>query len=161
VALRRIGGSRGRGPCGGPGGNGEIPLWLGLGSNLLPARGEGQGLVGSLTGAVASQSVTEASKGPLRVDGNHPGSAWAQGGLTVRLTGRTGAKAGPSDPTAPCGRAVAYRTKATPGSLVSWNSTLPSGLVHFPAGRSASILVDGEWHRECSSSECYSPVSMR
>ena len=31
-----------------------------------------QCLVGSLTGAVASQRVTEAPKGPLRVDGNHP-----------------------------------------------------------------------------------------
>ena len=33
--------------------------------------------VGSLTGAVASQSVTEAPKGSLRVDGNHPQSALA------------------------------------------------------------------------------------
>jgi hypothetical protein len=31
-------------------------------------------LVGSLTGAVASQRVTEAPKGSLRVDGNHPGA---------------------------------------------------------------------------------------
>jgi hypothetical protein len=33
--------------------------------------GEGQWQVGSLTGAVASQKVTEASKGSLRVFGNH------------------------------------------------------------------------------------------
>ena len=33
---------------------------------------QGQCLVGSLTGAVASQKVTEAPKGSLRVDGNHP-----------------------------------------------------------------------------------------
>jgi hypothetical protein len=32
----------------------------------------GQGLVGSLTGAVASQTVTEAPNGPLRPDGNRP-----------------------------------------------------------------------------------------
>ncbi len=33
--------------------------------------------VGSLTGAVASQKVTEAPKGSLRVDGNHPWRALA------------------------------------------------------------------------------------
>src|SRR5579883_687937 len=42
-------------------------------------------------------------------------SALAEGGLTARRTGRAGAKAGQSDPTVPCGRAVAYRIKATPG----------------------------------------------
>ena len=31
-----------------------------------------QGQAGSLTGAVASQRVTEALKGSLRVDGHHP-----------------------------------------------------------------------------------------
>ncbi|MEA2838500.1 MAG: hypothetical protein QOD89_3050 [Bradyrhizobium sp.] len=74
-----------------------------------------QRLVGSLTGAVASQNVTEARKGPLRVDGNHPSSVLAQGGLTARRTCRAGTKVGQSDPTVPCGRAVAYRIKATPG----------------------------------------------
>ena len=34
-----------------------------------------------MTGAVASQKVTEAPKGPLRVDGNHPWSALAGRGL--------------------------------------------------------------------------------
>ena len=63
--------------------------------------------VGSLTGAVASQRVTEAPKGPLRVDGNHPKSALAEGGLTVRPTSRAGTKVGQSDPTVPSGRAVA------------------------------------------------------
>ena len=33
---------------------------------------EGQWKAGSLTGAVASQRVTEALKGSLRVDGHHP-----------------------------------------------------------------------------------------
>ena len=33
-----------------------------------------QRLVGSLTGAVASQKVTEAPKGSLRLDGNQPPS---------------------------------------------------------------------------------------
>ena len=40
-------------------------------------RGEGPCLVGSLTGAVASQTVTEARKGPLRLIGNQPQSAKA------------------------------------------------------------------------------------
>jgi hypothetical protein len=31
-------------------------------------------MVGSLTGAVASQSVTEAREGPLRLSGNQPSS---------------------------------------------------------------------------------------
>ncbi len=39
--------------------------------------GEGQFLVGSLTGAVASKKVTEAYKGSLRLDGNQPKSAKA------------------------------------------------------------------------------------
>ena len=38
-----------------------------------PARGPWQ--MGSLTGAVASQRVTEAFKGSLRLDGNQPESA--------------------------------------------------------------------------------------
>ena len=37
----------------------------------------GQCLVGSLTGAVASQKVTEAPKGSLRLDGNQPESVKA------------------------------------------------------------------------------------
>ena len=77
--------------------------------------GAGHRLVGSLTGAVASQKVTEAHKGSLRVDGNHPRSALAEGSLTARPTSRAGAKAGLSDPTVPCGRAVAQRIKVTLG----------------------------------------------
>ena len=71
--------------------------------------------MGSLTGAVASQKVTEAPKGPLRVDGNHPSRVLAEGGLTVRPTSRAGTKVGQSDPTVPHGRAVDQRIKATPG----------------------------------------------
>ena len=77
--------------------------------------GEEHCLVGSLTGAVASQSVTEARNGALRWDGNPPLSAKAQGRLTARHTGRAERKLGLSDPTAPRGRAVAYRIKATLG----------------------------------------------
>ena len=58
----------------------------------------GQCQMGSLTGAVASERVTEASKGSLRMVGNHSQSVKAEGSLTARPTGRAGAKAGLSDP---------------------------------------------------------------
>jgi hypothetical protein len=72
-------------------------------------------MVGSLTGAVASQKVTEAPKGSLRLVGNQPLSVRAQGSLTVRHTGQADAKAGPSDPLVVCGHARVHRIKATPG----------------------------------------------
>ena len=76
---------------------------------------QGQCLVGSLTGAVASQKVTEAPKGSLSLVGNQVASASAQGSLTVRLTGRAGTKVGTSDPLVASGSAVAQRIKGTPG----------------------------------------------
>ncbi len=75
----------------------------------------GQCQVGSLTGAVASQRVTEAPKGTLRLDGNQSTSANAEACLTARQTGRAGTKVGISDPAVPNGRAVAQRIKATLG----------------------------------------------
>ena len=60
--------------------------------------GGGQCQVGSLTGAVASERVSEALKGLLRMDGNHSQSAKAEEGLTVTPTGGTGTKVGLSDP---------------------------------------------------------------
>ena len=72
-------------------------------------------LVGSLTGVVTSERVTEVSQGPLMPDGNRQGSAIAEAGLTVRPTSRSGAKAGYSDPVVPHGRAIAQRIKGTPG----------------------------------------------
>ena len=58
----------------------------------------GQCLAGSLTGAVASERVSEALKGSLRMDGNHSQSAKAEVSLTVTPTGGTGTKVGLSDP---------------------------------------------------------------
>ena len=56
----------------------------------------------------------------------------------MRPTSRAGAKAGQSDPTVPCGRAVAYRIKATPGI-----TGLSSPRVH----------IDGKvWHLDVGSS---------
>ena len=68
-----------------------------------------------MTGAVASQSVTEAPKGSLRMDGNHSKSAKAEGSLTATPTGGAGTKVGHSDPAALSGKAVAQRIKATSG----------------------------------------------
>ena len=72
-------------------------------------------MVGSLTGVVASKSVTEASKGTLRPIGNRSQSVMAQGCLTERTTIRTGRKLEHSDPVVPRGRAIAQRIKGTPG----------------------------------------------
>ena len=75
----------------------------------------GQCQAGSLTGAVASQKVTEAPKGSLSAVGNRAKSAKAEGSLTARHTGRAGTKVGLSDPVVPSGRAIAQRIKATLG----------------------------------------------
>ena len=75
----------------------------------------GQCLVGSLTGAVASERVTEAPKGSLRPDRNRPKSAKAEGSLTARPTSRAETKVGLSDPVVLSGKAIAQRIKATLG----------------------------------------------
>ncbi len=53
--------------------------------------------VGSLTGAVASERVSEALKGSLRMVGNHSKSAKAEGSLTATPTGGAGTQVGLSD----------------------------------------------------------------
>ena len=68
---------------------------------------DGQCQVDSLTGAVASERVTEAPKGTLRMDGNHSKSVKAEGCLTVRVTTRSDTKVGLSDPAVLSGKAVA------------------------------------------------------
>ena len=68
--------------------------------------------VGSLTGAVASQTVTEARKGSLSAVGNRASSVKAEASLTARQTSRAGSKDGLSDPVVPSGRAIAQRIKA-------------------------------------------------
>ena len=69
--------------------------------------GIGQCQVGSLTGAVASQRVTEALKGSLRMVGNHSESVKAEGSLTARHTGRAGTKVGLSGQVVENGIAIA------------------------------------------------------
>ena len=76
---------------------GYLPWSIGfLTSGRYPAGG--QCLVGSLTGAVASERVSEALKGSLRMVGNHSKSAKAEGSLTETPTGGSGTKVGLSDP---------------------------------------------------------------
>ena len=71
--------------------------------------------MGILTGAVASQKVTEAREGYLNLDRNQVLSVRAEGSLTERPTGRPDTKVGPSDPVVLNGRAIAQRIKGTPG----------------------------------------------
>ena len=100
--------------------------------------GQGQCQAGSLTGAVASQRVTEAPKGSLSLVGNQATSAMAEGSLTARPTSRAGSKDGHSDPAVACGSAVAQRIKGTPGI-----TGLSSPRVH----------IDGKvWHLDVGSS---------
>ena len=71
---------------------------------------------GSLTGAVASERVTEARAWcPQCGRYSHAESVTAEGRLTVRRTRQTGTKVGCSDPVAPRGRAIAQRIKGTLG----------------------------------------------
>ena len=75
----------------------------------------GQCVVGSLTGAVSSQRVTEEREGTLSTVGNRTVSVKAQECLTARQTRRAGTKVGLSDPVVLYGRAIAQRIKGTPG----------------------------------------------
>ena len=77
--------------------------------------GYGQCVVGSLTGAVSSQRVTEEHEGALITVGNREVSVKAQARLTARQTSRAGTKVGLSDPVVLYGRAIAQRIKGTPG----------------------------------------------
>ena len=72
-------------------------------------------MVGSLTGAVSSQRVTEDYEGLLGTVGNRTDSAMAKEGLNARPTSRAGAKAGHSDPVVLNGRAIAQLIKGTLG----------------------------------------------
>jgi hypothetical protein len=105
----------------------------------------GQCMVGSLTGAVASQNVTEALKGSLSAVGNRAASVNAQGSLTARPTGRAGGKPGVSDPAALSGRAVAQRIKGTPGitGLSSPRAHIDGRVWHLDVGSSHPGAEEG------------------
>ena len=89
-------------------GNAEVLTYAGY-------PGKGQCVVGSLTGAVSSQRVTEEHEGVLSMVRHHAQSVMAKARLTVRRTCRTGTKVGHSDPAVLYGKAVAQRIKGTPG----------------------------------------------
>ena len=91
-----------------------------------------------MTGAVASQRVTEAPKGSLSAAGNRAKSVKAEGSLIARPTSRASRKLGLSDPAVVSGNAVAQRIKATLGI-----TGLSPPRVH----------IDGEvWHLDVGSS---------
>ncbi len=75
----------------------------------------GHCVVGSLTGAVSSQRVTEEHEGALITVGHREVSVMAQARLTARRTGRAGTKVGHSDPVVLYGRAIAQRIKVLRG----------------------------------------------
>ena len=124
-----------------------------LTSSRDPAGGQCQ--VGSLTGAVASERVSEAlkgslrmvgnaservseaPKGSLRMVGNHSKSAKAEGSLTATPTGGAGTKVGLSDPVVLSGNAIAQRIKATLGIT---GLSLPR------------VHIDEVWHLDVGSS---------
>ena len=107
--------------------------------------GWGQCMVGSLTGAVSSQRVTEECKGTLSAVGHRAQSAMAQGCLTARRTCRAGAKAGHSDPVVLYGRAIAQRIKGTPGitGLFLPRVHIDGGVWHLDVGSSHPGAVAG------------------
>src|SRR5688500_16529573 len=76
---------------------------------------QAQGQVGRPPAAAAPQNVAARPTGSLSLAGTPVWSASAQGSLTVRPTGRAGAKAGTSDPAPAGGSGVAQRIKGTPG----------------------------------------------
>ena len=80
--------------------------------------------MGSLTGVVASKSVTEAPKGALRTIGNRSQSVMAKGRLTGRPTSRSGGKPEHSDPVFLYEKDIAQRIKGTPVSYT--HLTLPT-----------------------------------
>ena len=89
------------------------PAFSVLTASRNPAAGPCQ--AGSLTGAVASQKVTEAPKGALRLNGNQPQSVKAHARLTARATTRAETKVGLSDLTVSVWKGRDLSDKSYPG----------------------------------------------
>ena len=81
----------------------------------VPYRDREPCMVGSLTGAVSSQRVTEEHEGWLSTVGHRTVSVMVEASLTARQTRRAGTKVGHSDPVVLYGRAIAQRIKGTLG----------------------------------------------
>ena len=79
------------------------------------------------------------------MDGNHLLSILVYGSLTARQTRRAGTKVGQSDPTVLCGKAVAYRIKATPGitGLFCLRVHIDGRVWHLDVGSSHPGAVSG------------------
>ena len=101
--------------------------------------------MGSLTGAVSSERVTEEFKGTLSMVGNHTQSIKVKVCLTARLIGRAGTKVGLSDPAILCGRVVAQQIKGTPGITGLSPPSVHSGgeVWHLDVGSSHPGAVGG------------------
>ena len=96
--MYRIGGRRRRHDASCVGVAVGIPLFQYWISNQKPLPGYGTMSGGEFDWAVASERVSEALKGSLRMVGNHSKSAKAEGSLTATPTGGAGTKVGLSDP---------------------------------------------------------------
>ena len=98
-----------------------------------------------MTGAVASEKVTEALKGNLSMNGNHAKSAKAEGCLTATPTGGAGTKVGLSDPVVISGNAIAQRIKATLGITGLFRPSVHSdgGVWHLDVGSSHPGAEEG------------------
>ena len=107
----------------------------------------GHCVVGSLTGAVSAQRVTEEHEGALSMVGNHAKSVKAKARLTARQTRRAGTKVGLSDPVVLYGRAIAQRIKGTTGITGRYCLT-----VH---------IVGGVWQLDDGSSHAAAVVSLQ
>ena len=107
--------------------------------------GSGQFQLGSLTGAVSSQRVTEEFKGTLSLVGNQALSAKVEGCLTARLISRADTKVGLSDPVVLNGRAIAHQIKGTPGITGLSPPSVHSGeaVWHLDVGSSHPGAVGG------------------
>ena len=111
----------------------------GLVLTLIPVKQvSGQCQLGSLTGAVSSQRVTEECKGTLSLVGNQAKSAKVEGCLTARPISRADTKVGLSDPVIPNGRVIAHQIKGTPGITGLSPPSVHSGVAvwHLDVGSS-------------------------
>ena len=121
------------------------PLYV-CGLTSIPVKpGEEQWVLGSLTGAVSSQRVTEERNGWFSTDGNRVSNVKVQASFTASPTGRAVTKVGLSDPAIACGSVVAQRIKGTPGITGLSHPSVHSGgaVWHLDVGSSHPGAVGG------------------
>ena len=107
-----------------------------------------------MTGAVASERVTEAPKGSLRMDGNHSKSAKAEGSLTARRTGRADTKVGLSDQTV-----IAWKSRrSTDKSYLGDNRLIPPNSPHRRGCLAPRCRLVASWGRSRSQGFGCSPI---